>query len=162
MIDNLHVNFNAFVQRAKDYVDERDTNLRHRERNLCVRESYIDNLEKTLKEKGKILDSTLQDYKNLIQINEEKIESFESEHLRTMEEMEVTFDQRLIELNKQRDAFEKERENFHDELQVICGNLTRNIRLIKIKVWESNGLLTIISRYDVNSETKTSNKTATP
>jgi hypothetical protein len=79
-----------------------------------------------------------------------------------MEEMEVTFDQRLIELNKQRDAFEKERENFHDELQVICGNLTRNIRLIKIKVWESNGLLTIISRYDVNSETKTSNKTATP
>ena len=162
MIDNLHVNFNAFVQRAKDYVDERDTNLRHRERNLCVRESYIDNLEKTLKEKGKILDSTLQDYKNLIQINEEKIESFESEHLRTMEEMEVTFDQRLIELNKQRDAFEKERENFHDELQVICGNLTRNIRLIKIKVWESNGLLTIISRYDVDSETKTSNKTATP
>jgi restriction endonuclease S subunit len=143
-------------------VDERDTNLRHRERNLCVRESYIDNLEKTLKEKGKILDSTLQDYKNLIQINEEKIESFESEHLRTMEEMEVTFDQRLIELNKQRDAFEKERENFHDELQVICGNLTRNIRLIKIKVWESNGLLTIISRCDVDSETKTSNKTATP
>lgn len=117
MVENLHVNFNAFVQRAKEYVDERDNNLRQRERNLCLRECYVDNMEKTMREKEKKLDSAIEDYENLIKINEEKIENFEQEHTRKMEELETVFDSRLVELNRQRDIFEHERENFHDELQ---------------------------------------------
>ena len=45
-VEHLHVNFSAFVSRAKDFVEEKDSGLREREIELGVREEKIREREK--------------------------------------------------------------------------------------------------------------------
>ncbi|KAI8774695.1 hypothetical protein BgiBS90_024517 [Biomphalaria glabrata] len=43
-LEKLHGNFNIFVQRAKDYIEAREAQLRERERQVCSRESVTERL----------------------------------------------------------------------------------------------------------------------
>ena len=118
LMDNLHFNFSAFVQKAKDYVDERDYHIRQRERDINLRETYIDELIGKLEEKDGALDAQLASCERQISECENRRRENEISFNKQKEELDKQFENKSRELKHDRESFEMERDRFHAELKV--------------------------------------------
>ncbi|KAK3095708.1 hypothetical protein FSP39_017888 [Pinctada imbricata] len=116
-MDNLHFNFSAFVQKAKDYVDERDYHIRQRERDINIRETYIDDLILKLEEKASKLDAQIESCQRQMTESESRQRDMEADYSKKKEELDRTYDNKHQDLKRERDAFEMERDHFHAELK---------------------------------------------
>ncbi|KAL3864922.1 hypothetical protein ACJMK2_006567 [Sinanodonta woodiana] len=116
-VERLHINFGSFVQRAKEYLEEKDSILRERERKLCCRESYIDGMKEELEEKEQRLDAEMEVYQTRRKLFEEREERLEKEYEEKRAEMEKISRQRKAEMDHDREALEKERDRFERELK---------------------------------------------
>lgn len=119
-LENLHINFSSFVQRAKEYVDERDYNIREREREINLREVYIDELRNRLEEKERKLDCEIDVCRNQMKEYDIKKQEMEKEYSEKLTDLEKTILTRKTELDREKEMFESERGNFHTELQRMC------------------------------------------
>ncbi|KAK0044526.1 hypothetical protein Bpfe_026026 [Biomphalaria pfeifferi] len=116
-LEKLHGNFNIFVQRAKDYIEAREAQLRERERQVCSRESVTERLATRLELKELRLNEE-------VARCEDKIKEYESRRL----ELESQFQERQLEaenklaelesdLQLRQEEFEVEKMRFQEELK---------------------------------------------
>ena len=78
-LERLHSNFAVFVQRARDYVSDREAHLRERERQITAREAVTERLASRLEEKERRLAAELNACEEKIKVRvtisvEERIE----------------------------------------------------------------------------------------
>lgn len=118
-MDNLHVNFSAFVQKAREFVDERDYHLRQRERDIYLRETFIDNLTEKLEDKEKVLDAQLESCERQLNECDKRKKDIEIECKKQREELDRLEERRRTEFKALKENFEMERDKFHSELQVL-------------------------------------------
>lgn len=119
LVDNLHVNFSAFVQKAREFVDERDYHLRQRERDIYLRETFIDNLTEKLEDKEKVLDAQLESCERQLNECDKRKKDIEIECKKQREELDRLEERRRTEFKALKENFEMERDKFHSELQVL-------------------------------------------
>ncbi|KAL4231669.1 hypothetical protein ACF0H5_009248 [Mactra antiquata] len=116
-VDRLHINFGSFVQKAKDYVEERDSVLRERERKVSSKEAHLDHLQDDLEEQQKKLEAETEAYVRRRKLYEDKElrldEDFEAKHRDFENEMK----KRKQQLAKEFENFEKSKETFENELK---------------------------------------------
>lgn len=117
LVDNLHVNFNAFVQKAREFVDERDYHLRQRERDIYRRESFIEDLTEKLENKEKVLDAQLESCERQLNECDKRRKDIEVECKKQREDLDRLEERRRTDFNAQKESFENERDKFHSELQ---------------------------------------------
>nr|XP_022344376.1 uncharacterized protein LOC111137272 isoform X2 [Crassostrea virginica] len=117
LVDNLHVNFNAFVQKAREFVDERDYHLRQRERDIYLREAFIEDLTEKLEEKEKVLDAQLESCERQLNECDKRKRDIEIECKKQREEIDRLDERRRSDFGALKASFENERDKFHSELQ---------------------------------------------
>lgn len=117
-LDRLHVNFGTFVQRAKDYVDERENNLRERERDISEREVFVERQAERLTEKERKLTEDNQSIDAKINDFEIEKDKREREFSQRVCDTESTLKIRQEQLTFDRSGFTKDQESFHLELKV--------------------------------------------
>ena len=118
MLDNLHMNFSAFVQKAKEFVDHRDLQLRQRERDISARELYLDGIRCKLDDKEKTLDTDLESCKSIVKDYEDKKKELEEEYVKKLQDIDDMERLRNAEIQTLKRNIEEEKEVFHAELQV--------------------------------------------
>lgn len=116
-MERLHVNFNGFVQKAKEYVEERDSILRERERKVGSKEAHFDSIRDDLEEKQQRLDAEIQAYTNRRKLYENKEDDLEREYDIKKAELESSIQKRREELDLEFANFNKAKENFDTELK---------------------------------------------
>lgn len=118
LVSRLHDSFSSFVDKAKDYISDREIRVRDRERDVSNRESRLESLKLRLKDKEETLDAEIEICRNRIEdFDRRKIEQ-EGEYVAKKNEMETTIKERLEEVNKERYHFDEARRNFQTEMEV--------------------------------------------
>ncbi|OWF49548.1 uncharacterized protein LOC110451738 [Mizuhopecten yessoensis] len=119
VIDGLHMNFSAFVQRAKEFIDQRDAQLRQREREITHCENFSDDTRRRLEEKEQTLDVELASCQALAKDYDMKKIELASEHDQKLQELEELEQRRKTDYLKEREKFDIERKRFNEELERI-------------------------------------------
>ncbi|WAR20836.1 FIP2-like protein [Mya arenaria] len=88
-LERLHMNFGGFMQKAKEYVEERDSVLRERERKLSSKEMHLDHVREELEERQRNLDAEIEAYTRRKNLYEEKEEQLDAEYERKNTELET-------------------------------------------------------------------------
>lgn len=125
LVDNLHVNFSAFVQKAREFVDERDYHLRQRERDIYLREAFIEDLTEKLEEKEKVLDAQLESCERQLNECDKRKRDIEIECKKQREEIDRLDERRRSDFGALKASFENERDKFHSELQVYISYISK-------------------------------------
>lgn len=100
-LERLHSSFAVFVQRARDYVGDREAHLRERERQITARETVTERLSASLQDKEHHLGMELS-------ACEEKIKDYERRRLELERDMQQRKDEAEKELQTQRDVLHLE------------------------------------------------------
>ncbi|KAH9513362.1 hypothetical protein Btru_034735 [Bulinus truncatus] len=117
VIEKLHGNFNVFVQRAKDYIEAREAQLRERERQVCSRESVTERLGTRLELKELRLNDELARCEDKIKDYESRILDLERQFQERQEEAERKLAEQECDLAIRREEFEAEKTRFQEEIQ---------------------------------------------
>ncbi|CAI9732546.1 BTB POZ domain-containing KCTD7 [Octopus vulgaris] len=116
-MEKLHLNFSAFVQRAKDYVDIRENQLRDRERLVTERETSVEMRMDKVTEKEEELSKDEMALKKKMQDFESYQKCIEKTFAEKVENKEESLKQKIEEFEKNKKEFEEEQERFRDELK---------------------------------------------
>ncbi|XP_005091119.1 uncharacterized protein LOC101855924 [Aplysia californica] len=117
LLGALHSNFNVFLQRAKDYVESREAQLRERERQLCARESVTERLATRLELKEHRLQDELTQCETKIKEYESRRLELEREFADREEEMTCRLVDKEEELAKEVAELREEKDKFQEELK---------------------------------------------
>ncbi|KAH9514934.1 hypothetical protein Btru_021428 [Bulinus truncatus] len=117
VIEKLHGNFNVFVQRAKDYIEAREAQLRERERQVCSRESVTERLGTRLELKELRLNDELARCEDKIKDYESRLLDLERQFQERQEEAERKLAEQEYDLAIRREEFEAEKTRFQEEIQ---------------------------------------------
>lgn len=116
-MEKLHHNFSAFVQRAKDYVDIRENQLRERERLVTERETSVELRAEKITEKEEQLAIEELQIKKKTQNFDAYQKCIEETFAKKMEDTEKSLQEKTDQLEKEREEVKREKENFQLELQ---------------------------------------------
>ncbi|XP_060554299.1 uncharacterized protein LOC132715323 [Ruditapes philippinarum] len=116
-IDRLHINFGSFVQKAKDYVEERDAILRERERKVSSKEAHLDNVREDLEDQRDNLELEVEAYTRRRLVYEQKEIKLDQEYDQKKLELEEQARKRKEELDRECANFQKAKDNFDTELK---------------------------------------------
>ncbi|XP_059159373.1 uncharacterized protein LOC131943333 [Physella acuta] len=116
-LEKLHGNFNVFVQRAKDYMEARECQLRERERQVCARESVTERLGTRLELKEHRLNEELARCQEKIKEYESRRIELERQFTERQEEAEKQIAEKQLELKTQQEELQAEKEQFQEELK---------------------------------------------
>lgn len=116
-IDRLHINFGSFVQKAKDYVEERDAILRERERKVSSKEAHLDNVRDELEDQRGNLDMEVEAYTRRRLLYEQKELQLDLDYDRKKLELEELTKKRKEELDRELANVQRAKETFDSELK---------------------------------------------
>lgn len=115
-LERLHSNFAVFVQRARDYVADREAHLRERERQISAREAVIERLASRLEEKERRLAAELIACEEKIKDYERRRVELEKEMDEKKEAADTELQVQREELIKQTQSLTADKERFSQEL----------------------------------------------
>ncbi|CAL1539605.1 unnamed protein product [Lymnaea stagnalis] len=116
-LEKLHGNFNVFVQRAKDYIEDRECQLRERERQVCARESVTERLSTRLELKEFRLSEEMATCEKKIKEYESRRIELDREFTEKQEEAAKVIHEKEEELRVHREELQTEKERFQMELK---------------------------------------------
>lgn len=116
-LDRLHINFGSFVQKAKDYVEERDAALRERERKVSSKEAHLDRVRDELEDERNNLELETEAYTRRRLLYEEKEVKLEQEYEKKHADLDVLMEKRKQELDKEFTNLNKAKDSFDTELK---------------------------------------------
>ncbi|XP_025095630.1 uncharacterized protein LOC112564776 isoform X2 [Pomacea canaliculata] len=116
-VERLHSNFAVFVQRARDYVSDREAHLRERERQINARESVTERLAFRLEEKEKRLAEELGACEDKIKEYERRRLELEKDMADRREETERLLKEQREQLEMEARCLETRREHFNEEIK---------------------------------------------
>ncbi|XP_071090192.1 uncharacterized protein [Haliotis cracherodii] len=116
-LEKLHSSYNVFVQRAKDYVDERESRLRHRERDMSTRERNTDMMSIRLEDRERRLHAELVTCEEKIREYERRRLDLERDFRDRMEEAEEGVRKKQDEMDREREQMAADRTRFESEIK---------------------------------------------
>ncbi|XP_076470419.1 uncharacterized protein LOC143300543 isoform X2 [Babylonia areolata] len=119
-LERLHSNFAVFVQRARDYVGDRESHLRERERQITAREAVTERLAFRLEEKERRLAAELGACEEKIKEYERRRLELEKETTERQETAEKELTAKREEMELLKSSLEAEKEKFHLELRKMA------------------------------------------
>lgn len=125
-LERLHSNFAVFVQRARDYVGDRESHLRERERQITAREAVTERLAFRLEEKERRLAAELV-------ACEDKIKEYERRRLELEKEMTERRESAEQELHAQKEALQLEKRSLEDEKEKFHVELRKMAELHEVQ-----------------------------
>ncbi|KAK7109528.1 uncharacterized protein [Littorina saxatilis] len=125
-LERLHSNFAVFVQRARDYVADREAHLRERERQISAREAVTERLASRLEEKELRLTAELT-------ACEDKIKEYERRRLELEKEMSERKETADKELQREREALQLEKRVLENDKEKLSQEIKKMAELHEVQ-----------------------------
>lgn len=116
-VERLHLNFNSFVQKAKEFVYERDSVLRERERKACCKETHLDELRDMLEDERGRLAAETEAYQCRRQVLDAREIELQAAHDDKIAALEKEASRRRAEMDREHAVFIRAKETFDNELR---------------------------------------------
>lgn len=118
-LERLHGNFTVFVQRARDYVSEREAQLRERERHISSREAVTERLASRLEDKERQLLTEMANCEEKMKDYDRRRLELEREMAQQQEAADRELQEQRQELKNELKQLESDKDRFSEEMKVI-------------------------------------------